>query len=282
MPHDHRTAGRKPVLLAAAALVAGCNGVGNGADSALDAVADHAADEAADADDAETAVDVEDSADDAHDAPPDVPPREIQGRLETDGELPVLYLWGTHEELGYAEGALLCGRITRFFVDYILDHAVLNSGYDYATVSSLVRLMHRFPEGFLAEMEAMIQGMHDHCPAADLFLESENLEPAAGGRRQITVDDLKVAHALPDFLCSSLSAWGEASATGNTIHARNLDFFFDAGGTFLAEHLIKVYDSEDEGVRFLSVAIPGLTGCISCFGENGAGLTIHNTDGPES
>ncbi len=280
MPHRHPTISLA-LALAAAVPAAGCNGGGNGADSALDVVTDHGTDDTPDTTGADTEPDAEDAVDTA-DTRPDVPPREINGRYDTTGEIPVLYLWGTHDELGYAEGALLCGRITRFFTDYVLDHAVLNSGYDYATVSSLVRLMHRFPAGVLAEMEAMVQGMRDHCPAADLFLESENLEPAAGGRRELTVDDLKVAHALPDFLCSSLTAWGEASASGNTIHARNLDFFFDAGGTFLEEHLVKVYDSEDEGVRFLSVAVPGLTGCISCFGENGAGLTIHNASGPES
>lgn len=269
-----------PVLLAGA-LAGGCNANGNGADSALDAVADDAARDAAETGpDVEVAPDAEDSFDAADGA--DVPPPDVHGRLETGGELPILYLWGTREEIGYAEGALLCGHITRFFTRYVLDHAVRNSGYDYATVSALVRLMHRFPEGDLAELEAMIRGMRDHCPPADRIIESENLEPSAGGRREITVEDLEVGHALPDFLCSSLTAWGAASATGNTIHARNLDFLYDPGGVFLDEHLIKVYDSRDEGARFLSVAVPGLAGCISCFGEDGTGVTIHNADGPET
>jgi hypothetical protein len=276
--------GRVPGLLAVL-LAAGCGGSDGGRDTTPDVLADHAAGDTTETTEADAEPDGEEAgeaADTSADVPIDAPPPDVNGRLETGGELPVLYLWGTRAEIGYAEGALLCGRITRFFTDYILDHAIPNSGYDYATVTSLVRLMHRFPEGDLAELEAMIAGMRDHCPAETRMLVSENLEPAAGGRREITVEDLKVGHALPDFLCSSLTVWGGASATGNTLHARNLDFLFDPDGTFLAEHLVKVYDSTDEDVRFLSVAIPGLAGCISCFGEQGAGVTIHNASGPES
>jgi hypothetical protein len=92
-----------------------------------------------------------------------------------------------------------------------------------------------------------------------------------------------VAHALPDFLCSSLTVWGEASSSGKTLHARNLDFFVDPGGVFGEEHLVKIYSSSEEGgARLLSVSVPGLVGCISCFTEEGAGVTIHNVDGIES
>jgi hypothetical protein len=212
----------------------------------------------------------------------ELPPPDVNGRLETVDGMQVLYLWGTREEIGYADGALLCGHITRFFKDYVLDTAIPSSPYDYATITALVSLTHVFPEGDLAELEAMYQGMLDHCPPEDLIIESENLEPSAGGSREIMLSDFKVGHALPDFLCSSLTVWGEASQSGKTLHARNLDFYVDPGGTFMAEHVIKVYDSEEEDARFLSVAIPGLIGCISCFSEDGGGITIHNADGPSA
>jgi len=267
--------------MAAVLTIAGCNGDGNGGqDAQEDPIHDPVPESEAELP-PDTAEDPEPDVTDVEEE--ELPPPDVNGRLERVGDLDVLYLWGTREEMGYADGALLCGRITRFFKDYILDHVIPDSGLDYATVTSLVTLMHVFPEGDLAELEAMYQGMLDHCPPEDLIIESEYLEPSAGGSREIVLSDFKVGHALPDFLCSSLTVWGEASQSGKTLHARNLDFYVDPGGTFLAEHVIKVYDSDEEGgARFLSVAIPGLIGCISCFTEDGGGITIHNADGPSA
>jgi hypothetical protein len=270
------------VVLAAWALGRCGDGGKGGEDAAEDTPVDPVEDTAAEADpDVPDDATAEEPAD--GDAEEDAPPPDVNGRLETVDGLGVLYLWGTREEIGYADGSLLCGKITKFFKEYVLDYVVPESGYDYATVTGLVRLMHVFPEGDLAEMEAMVQGMRDNCPPEDLIIESENLEPSAGGSREITIDDVKVGHALPDFLCSSLTAWGEASQSGKTIHARNLDFYIDPGGTFLVETVVKVYDSQEEGgARFLSVAVPGLIGCISCFTEDGGGITIHNAEGPSA
>jgi hypothetical protein len=111
-------------------------------------------------------------------------------------------------------------------------------------------------------------------------VESDNLEPSAGGSRNVTYEDLVISHALADWACSSLTVWGEASATGGTIHARNLDFLQDPGGVILDAHLVKAYQSSEDGdATWASVAFPGLIGCISCFNSEGTGITMHNVSG---
>jgi hypothetical protein len=240
-------------------------------DAAEDGTEDAAEDRAVDAD-----GDVLETGEDRADAPPPA----VNGRLETVDGIDVLYLWGTRAEIGYAEGSLMCRRATRLVQDYILDYVVPASGLDYATLLALVSMAYVFPAGDEAELEGMVEGMLDNCPPADLIVESPNLEPAAGGRRQLTLEDAKTAHALADWACSSLTVWGAASRTGRTLHARNLDFYQDDRGVILESHIVKLYSSAEEGgARWLSVAFPGLIGCISCFAENGAGLTIHNSNG---
>ncbi|MDY0001014.1 MAG: C45 family peptidase [Polyangia bacterium] len=205
------------------------------------------------------------------------------GRLDQVDGVDVLWLWGTREEMGYAEGALLCGRIRDMFRDYVLDYVVPNSGYDYDLLTSMVAMGYSIPADDARELQAMVLGMQENCPAGDLIVESANLEAAAGGQRELEYNDLVIAHALADWACSSLTVWGEASATGSTLHARNLDFLLDPGGVILEQHLVKVYrSSEDGGVTWASVSFPGLIGCISCFNAEGTGITMHNVSGLDS
>ncbi|MBW2262632.1 MAG: hypothetical protein JRG91_11715 [Deltaproteobacteria bacterium] len=257
------------LLLSLLAFSASCKDDGGGEDAAVDETSDPIVEETADATDATE-----------EDPGETEPTMDVNGRLETVDGIEVLSMWGTREEMGYAEGALLCGRIRDLFQDYVLGYVVPDSGRDYATITALVTIAYRLPEGDRRELEALLLGVQERCPAEDLIITSEHLEPAAGGSRAVTFDDLKVGHAIADWACSSLTAWGEASATGGTIHARNLDFLQDDAGVILDAHIVKAYQSsEDGGATWASVSFPGLIGCISCFNEEGTGITMHNITG---
>jgi hypothetical protein len=208
------------------------------------------------------------------------PTYDINGVLETVDGFEVMRVWGTRDEMGYAEGALLCGRITRLMKEYALDYAVAGTGVSYEVVQGFASAFFTIPEPHERQLRGMILGMQERCDPADLVVTSDYLEAAAGGSREITYQDLFVAHVLPDYLCSSLTVWGDASPTGNTIHARNLDFLLDPAGVFVEEHMLKVYRSSEEGnATYASVSFPAMIGCISCFSSEGVGFTMHNVDG---
>jgi hypothetical protein len=185
--------------------------------------------------------------------------------------------------MGYAEGALYCDRVSPLFKDYLLDDLVANHApYDYGVTRAYILAMTKYEPGDLAEITAMYQGMVDTCSKEQLTVESENLEPDAYGSREIELEDLLFANAVADYGCSSFSVWGDASATGDTIHARNFDWETDPQGRFLENHILKVYDSTDEGgARWASLFVPGMVGCITCVTEEGVGLTMHNVGGLE-
>ncbi len=206
----------------------------------------------------------------------------VNGRLESVDGRDLLYLWGSRYELGYAEGALMCGRLTRLFEDYILDYLVSRVGYDWDTITTIALAGIDIPDEVRSELEGVADGMRENCPAEDLIVTSDHLGLGPGGSREVELDDLLVANAVGDWACSSLTAWGSASASGHMLHARNFDYSIDPGGTFLDEHIVKVYDSTDEGIRFASVSVPGLVGCISCFAEDGTAFSMHNVTGLEA
>lgn len=202
---------------------------------------------------------------------------DFNGRVEEVDGRDVVYLWGTREEIGYAEGALYCDRVIPLFRDYLLATLVDDySDYGYELIRPVVVASVSYEPGDLAEITAMYQGMVDHCSTAQLTIVSDLLESDSGGARLFELDDLLFANAVADFGCSSFSVWGERSATGDTVHGRNFDWATDPDGVFLDEHVLKVYDSTEEGLRFASLMVPGMAGCVSCITEEMVGLTMHN------
>lgn len=220
---------------------------------------------------------------DPADSAAEAPAPELHGRVDHTWDREVLYLWGTREEMGYAEGSLYCDRVGPLFRDYLLDGLVANySDYDYGIVRAYVLSGIKYEDGDLAEITAMYQGMLDHCSVEQLTVETPNLEPDSGGKRMLELDDLLFANAVADYGCSSFTVWGAASATGDTIHGRNFDWATDDKGAFLDNHMVKVYRSDDEGgAEWASVFVPGMVGCISCVTEEGVALTMHNVGGLE-
>jgi hypothetical protein len=211
---------------------------------------------------------------------PPVATDDLHGRVDAVGDREVLYLWGTREEMGYAEGTLMCDRVASLFKDYLLeDLVVTHSSYTYDVARAFVLASVKFDDRDLAELTAMYQGMLDHCTAEQLTVTSDYLEPSANGSRELEFEDLLFANAVADFGCSSFSVWGDASATGDTINGRNFDWAIDPQGTFVRNHMVKVYDSTEENARFLSIMVPAMAGCVSCVTEEGVALTMHNVGG---
>lgn len=214
------------------------------------------------------------------DSPPEPEDDGLHGSIETVDGRDVLRLWGTREEMGYAEGALYCEKMPVLFKTYVLEYLVADYGVGYELIQMLVENAVDIEDGDLAEMQGIWNGALDTCDPEMLYVESEYLEPGADGAREIEFGDLVAANILGDFGCSSFTVWGEASATGDTIHARNFDWAIDPGGEFLDQHVVKVYSSDEEGgARFASLMVPGMIGCVSCVTEDGASLTMHNVGG---
>lgn len=201
----------------------------------------------------------------------------VNGRLESKDGRDVLYLWGSRYEMGYAEGALTCDRIAELFRYYLLDELIGQyTDYTYPEARLLVLGASTFDAGDLDELQGYFDGATATCTAEQLTVDDPAffVEPY-----HLQLDDLKFANAVADFGCSSFTVWGEASTTGDTLHGRNFDWAIDPEGTFLRDHMLKVYDSTDEGARFASVMVPAMAGCVSCVTEEAVSLTMHNVSG---
>lgn len=198
----------------------------------------------------------------------------FNGSVEMIGEIRVVNLWGTWEEMGYAHGRLLGPDIKEVFEGYFLE---LAGGT--ANVNLLRAYFPQYftvPAEFTEYAEGIIAGMAD---TVSLWSEvyGRNLD-ALDLCISSSVPDLSAAVDLPHLYCSSASAWGDATAAdpvllGSPATSRNLDFFVDSRSEILDESILVVHDPAD-GQEWISVTFPGYMGTLSGMNQNGLSATL--------
>ena len=203
-------------------------------------------------------------------------PPQITGSLETVQGIRVLKVWGTPDQRGYAHGQLLGREIVGLFEGTVLHPDIIHDPRRYEPVirGQFLGKM-RFSPDQRAELEGMLRGITDAVGVDGLRLEQLG--------RNLDVRDLMAINCLVDWCrmsCSSFSAWGEATADGQTITARNLDFLAlpDLEATPL---VIAHLDPGSGRQRWATVAWPGLIGVFTAMNEQGATVSMHYGPGRE-
>lgn len=130
------------------------------------------------------------------------------------------------------------------------------------------------PAPYLLRSRAFMHGLglpREHARYLTIMDVLQNLVGLAGRVRLGPFSRLLSTAAVP--ACSTLMAWGEATASGHMLHARNFDFpgvgVWDRGPTV-------VLCDPDRGLRYGFVTSRGAdTPGVSAFNEAGIGVTMH-------
>ena len=176
-------------------------------------------------------------------------------RIERTGEFPVLVFAGTPEEIGRQHGRLCRKEIQRSYDCLRLvagGYLLMKNEWFHDTIQTAQkRSLFATPERFLAELDAM-------SAAANLT--------AAQGREIGFFPEL--------FHCSGIAARGKATAGGQVVHARVLDYMKDIGLQSTAQ--IQVYLPEGF-LPWITVGFAGFNGTVTAM--NAAGLAIGEIGG---
>lgn len=194
----------------------------------------------------------------------------LNGSLEMIGEIKILNLWGSWEEMGYAYGYLLGPDLKEFYEVYFLELAGNQANVDI--LRTYFPVYFTVPDEFIDYADGIIAGASD----------TISLWSSVYGRN-IDALDICITSSVPDLsavvdfkhlFCSSASAWGSATSgdpllQGDPAVSRNLDYYVDTQEMILDQHMLVVHDPE-VGQDWVSVSFPGFMGCLS--GMNASGL----------
>lgn len=204
--------------------------------------------------------------------PADSPNSDLHGRLQTVQGVPVLRVWGTARQRGFAHGYLLANEIRQLLLDY-LDQKNISGGPEAYEKLSLpaartllaVRPIHQ------REMAGIAEGV-----VARLGREGAMLPPL---KRPIEYADILAFNAASDWLqpmCASFSAWGERTPDGGTITGRNLDWHRIRGMVGSQIVLVQAPSEKPKRAGWVGVTWPGFVGCLTGMSEAGVTVAIHD------
>ncbi len=197
---------------------------------------------------------------------------EVNGTLVETNGIPILRVWGTNYEQGYANGYLIAPDI----IDYLQNSLIGGLyGYDAASyenilASSLDRMI--IDQEYREEIQGMFDGIQDRA-------DGSLVVPLLG--RKLHIDDILAMNCGLDFRsmgCSSFAAWGLMTPDSSTITGRN-DDWTPISTLSLIHQLIVVhsYPAGSERLGFVTINTPGDIGCPT--GMNAEGVTINRNAG---
>ncbi len=185
----------------------------------------------------------------------------------------ILHVWGTHYEMGYAQGQVLGSEIIAMMHGYILK---LLPPKLYEALHVVGPLLFGMPDNYWEEAQGVIDGMKDS--GAQTFI--------APLGRHIDATDLLLCNAVADIGamgCSTQLAWGAATAgdprlLGESAIVRNLDWTLAGPEPFLLSEasIVIVYSpTSPRGRTVALVTFPGYFGCLSCMNDQGTSVAVN-------
>ena len=200
--------------------------------------------------------------------------RSLRGTI---GAVPVLLLRGSPEEMGEAHGFFAARDIIAFLDRFLIP--CMNSRQPDAWERRVLPGANAFlfDARYQKELEGIMTGIVKALPnTQDRWLASIH--------REIRLADLHAENCLGDFIfsqgCSSFSAWGSLTQSGQVICGRNLDGGYIPGKF---PFFILAREPVDRNrLTTLDITCPGAVGVVTCMNEDGLFFMGHDEVGLES
>jgi hypothetical protein len=190
---------------------------------------------------------------------------QITGKILIKKGVPFVYLWGSNQSRGFAEGFLRADAILTSFRSWVLSR-IKPPAWDLVVVPTAMKRFH-FPKHFRIRSKAIIQGMKR---SGKIFVPEL--------KRELQPKDLFAVTALIDakgILCSSFAAWGKKVEGGGPIVCRNLDY--SASAKMLKKQCIFVQAPYEGRQGTISVGWSSAW-LVTGISDKGVFLAIHDVN----
>ncbi len=193
--------------------------------------------------------------------------QEVKGNLTEIKGVPVLQVWGTHYERGYAYGKLMAEQINVVLMDYFIGRLMGSNYTKYSSYLGAVNSVLEVEQKYIDEA----QGIADGFNSTDF---SQRFKDFAG--RDLNTIDLIFTNSIVElesmFGCSSIMSWGDATKddselNGELVITRHLDW--QKVPELYENHIvIAANPAEEDEQKWVSFGFPGLFGCLSGVNES--------------
>ncbi|KAF2071497.1 hypothetical protein CYY_007192 [Polysphondylium violaceum] len=184
------------------------------------------------------------------------------GKLYTAGSLgnqvPVVHVYGTPYEMGYAQGLLLKTQI-----QYVYANIFKYFDKEIAGFSGVPEWAVKIIEdgGLSLVLDMVAFGVKDHTPER-FFQEIQGIADATG----VDKDEIIRVHMIPELLrasCSMFGGWGSATPNGGLLQLRALDWVVDSPLT--VNPAVVVYHPSEGGHPFTILSWAGFIGSLTGY-----------------
>jgi hypothetical protein len=176
-----------------------------------------------------------------------------KAELKTVGQVPVLSLAGSPEEIGDDEAQL------------VADKAKTLLGFGPSLVKRLAG--EAAWKGHVIISRALLNNVAERHQA-----EMEAFQKTSGLPRDELIASQMLYDTVSAFGCSSILVPAQQSTTGGPLMGRNFDYA--SFGLLHANDLVKIYRPEGK-YAFASISFPGCFGVISGMNEHGLAIALH-------
>ena len=198
-------------------------------------------------------------------------PPKVNGTSERLGPFPILRVWGTPQEMGFAHGYLLAEHIIGIAgADIQTSDPETIARYDAMRrqLVSHVELDDRIKTELSAIVDGVLEKLGDHA-----IVQPFN--------RKISLDDLILLNAgdlLRAFGCSGFTVWGDIAGTWEIITTRNFDYPMP-GKMGVEAQMILVRTPDHERHAVATITWPGYIGAYNGFNDAGVCTFMHDGTG---
>ncbi len=201
------------------------------------------------------------------------------------GDMHVLKVAGSFYDMGRQHGELLRDEVRRGPLPYFRTYVERLLGQTVGPLSHVIwpslkhlvggRIRKAIPPFALESLTGLADGAD--LPLDDILdgcVMPDSLMWAAAKSMKLGRHGPAVQHrSALGFGCTSAIAWGEATADGRLLHARNFDYH---GVEAWPRQATVIFHDPDEGQRYVSMASAGvLLGGGTAMNEAGLSLTVH-------
>ena len=200
---------------------------------------------------------------------------QVNGSIENVSNKKVMFLWGTHDERGYAHGYLLGENLKSLMDSYLIEYICQKNVAAYSMLRQVYTNYFEVDERYQVEAESMVKGIKE----SGVSLVNNVIG------REYDVNDFLMMTALPEieqlifglvdvqFGCSSISSWGSVTENdpelnGSLVITRLMDWSNEE--SLCDNHLLIVnLPSEENEQPWISFGFSGLIGALSAINEAG-------------